>query len=84
MFETENKEECCLQGVWKRIADSSKKTLENSIVVKGREIKSIIDRIMELTSDEGVIEIYKLKDNTQKSLPFKTLRVCNDIDLCFS
>ncbi|MFX1398182.1 MAG: hypothetical protein ACFFAS_14200 [Promethearchaeota archaeon] len=80
----ENKEQYSLQGIWKKTGGSSKKRPENSIIVRGKEIKHIIDKIMDLTSDEGIIEIYRLKDNTYRTKPFKILKVCNKMDLCYS
>ena len=70
-----------LQGVWRELCDSPSEKKRNLVIHADCEEK-IIDEILESTSADGVIEIYKVQIPGVRVKSLKTLRVCRELEIC--
>ena len=83
MYKKSHNKNCYLQGVWVKPAGETKSSSHNDIVIRGKTVKEIVDKILEFTSNQdGIIEIYEINTWSKERKLLKSFRVCNDIELC--
>jgi len=55
--------------------------LSEEIVIKGNSVKQIIHTLLNVTVDEGIIEIFELENHSEEVHLIKTIRVFEELRL---
>ena len=71
-----------LQGIWKEYYDEAQTIKKKDLFIRGFHEKEIIDKILNSTSENGIIEIYKVQLPDFQVQPLKSFRVCRDLEPC--
>ena len=58
-----------------------KDPLSEEIVIKGNSVKQIIHTLLNVTVDEGTIEIFELENHSEEAHLIKTIRVFEELRL---
>jgi len=71
-----------LQGIWRGLNDGDQNEPKKNLYIRGMNEKDIIEKILNSTNNDGIIELYKIKFPNFESQPLKTFRVCRNLDPC--
>lgn len=80
MFKITRREYIHYKGVWVQNIHE----FDDDLVVKGKSVDEIVQKIMPHVSNNGILEIYKINELNQEVIPHKIIKVYHQLEPLYS